>query len=38
MLNTDIARRSSDFHQRLFVWNIRQRSNGSTCFDDTTGE
>ncbi len=37
MLNAGIAP-TSDFHQRLFAWNIRQRSNGSTFFDDTTGE
>lgn len=34
---TDIAR-SSDFYQRVFGWNIRKRGNGSTAFDDTTGE
>jgi len=34
---TDIAR-SADFYRRAFGWNIRQRGDGSTAFDDTTGE
>src|SRR5882762_8957095 len=34
---TDIAR-SSEFYQRVFGWNIRKRGDGSTSFDDTTGE
>src|SRR6266496_2979906 len=34
---TDIAR-SSDFYKRVFGWNIRKRGDGSTAFDDTTGE
>jgi uncharacterized protein len=34
---TDIAR-SSDFYKRVFGWNIRKRGDGSTSFDDTTGE
>ena len=34
---TDIAR-SSDFYQSVFGWNIRTRGDGSTAFDDTTGE
>jgi predicted enzyme related to lactoylglutathione lyase len=33
----DVAR-SSDFYQRVFGWNIRTRGDGSTSFDDTTGE
>jgi predicted enzyme related to lactoylglutathione lyase len=33
----DIAR-SADFYKRVFGWNIRQRGDGSTAFDDTTGE
>src|SRR5712692_5938041 len=33
---TDIAR-SADFYKRVFGWNIRQRGDGSTAFDDTTG-
>jgi predicted enzyme related to lactoylglutathione lyase len=34
---TDIAR-SADFYSRVFGWNIRKRGDGSTAFDDTTGE
>jgi len=34
---TGIAR-SADFYQRAFGWNIRRRGDGSTAFDDTTGE
>ena len=34
---TDIAR-SADFYRRVFGWNIRKRGDGSTAFDDTTGE
>src|ERR1700737_3352065 len=34
---TDI-RRSADFYQRAFGWRIRQRGDGSTAFDDSTGE
>jgi predicted enzyme related to lactoylglutathione lyase len=34
---TDI-RRSADFYQKVFSWNIRQRGDGHTAFDDTTGE
>jgi uncharacterized protein len=34
---TSIAR-SADFYRRVFGWNIRQRGDGSTSFDDTTGE
>jgi len=33
----DIAS-SSDFYQQVFGWNIRTRGDGSTAFDDTTGE
>jgi predicted enzyme related to lactoylglutathione lyase len=33
----DIAR-SADFYKRVFGWNIRQRGDGHTAFDDTTGE
>lgn len=33
----DIAR-SADFYKKAFGWNIRKRGNGSTAFDDTTGE
>jgi predicted enzyme related to lactoylglutathione lyase len=34
---TDIAR-SADFYQRVFGWNIRQRGDGRTAFDDGVGE
>jgi len=33
----DIAR-SAEFYKQVFGWNIRQRGDGSTSFDDTTGE
>jgi predicted enzyme related to lactoylglutathione lyase len=34
---TDIAR-SAEFYRRVFGWNVRQRGNGSTAFDDIVGE
>jgi predicted enzyme related to lactoylglutathione lyase len=34
---TDIAR-SADFYQQVFGWKVRKRGDGSTAFDDTTGE
>jgi predicted enzyme related to lactoylglutathione lyase len=34
---SDIAR-SAEFYKRVFGWNIRKRDNGSTAFDDTTGQ
>jgi predicted enzyme related to lactoylglutathione lyase len=34
---TDIAR-SAEFYQRVFSWSIRKRGDGSTAFDDTTGQ
>jgi uncharacterized protein len=34
---TDVAR-SSDFYSRVFGWTIRQRGDGATAFDDTTGQ
>lgn len=37
MPSTHIAR-SADFYKRTFGWNIRKRSDGTTSFDDTTGE
>ena len=37
MPTSDIAR-SADFYQRVFGWNIRKRGDGSTAFDDTTGQ
>ena len=33
----DIAR-SAEFYKKAFGWNIRKRGNGSTAFDDTTGQ
>jgi hypothetical protein len=35
--STDIAR-SADFYSRVFGWRIRQRGDGQSAFDDTTGE
>jgi len=34
---SDIAR-SADFYSRVFGWNSRRRGDGSTAFDDTTGQ
>jgi predicted enzyme related to lactoylglutathione lyase len=34
---TDIAR-SADFYGKVFGWNIRQRNDGHTAFDDGVGE
>ena len=34
---TDIAR-SAEFYKSPFGWNIRQRGDGHTAFDDTTGQ
>ena len=34
---TDIAR-SADFYSRSFGWHIRKRGDGSTAFDDSTGQ
>ncbi|HEY6392127.1 MAG TPA: VOC family protein [Bryobacteraceae bacterium] len=34
---TDIAR-SADFYKRSFGWNVRQRGDGSTAFDDAVGQ
>ncbi len=31
-------RRSIAFYTEVFGWKVRQRGNGSTAFDDTTGE
>jgi uncharacterized protein len=33
----DIAR-SAEFYKRVFGWNIRQRGDGQTAFDDATGQ
>ena len=37
MPTTDIAR-SADFYSRVFGWQTRKRGDGSTAFDDTTGQ
>jgi uncharacterized protein len=34
---SDIAR-SADFYRRVFGWNVRQRGDGRTAFDDGVGE
>jgi predicted enzyme related to lactoylglutathione lyase len=34
---TDIVR-SANFYKQVFGWNIRKCGDGSTSFDDTTGE
>ena len=34
---TAIAR-SANFYKSVFGWNFRKRGDGSTAFDDTTGE
>jgi predicted enzyme related to lactoylglutathione lyase len=34
---TDI-KRSAEFYQKTFGWNVRTRANGSVAFDDTTGQ
>jgi predicted enzyme related to lactoylglutathione lyase len=34
---TDV-RRSAEFYEKVFGWRIRQRGDGHTAFDDTTGE
>jgi predicted enzyme related to lactoylglutathione lyase len=34
---TDVQR-SADFYANVFGWRIRQRGDGTTAFDDTTGE
>ena len=34
---TDVQR-SAEFYERVFGWQIRQRGDGNTAFDDTTGE
>lgn len=33
----DIAR-AADFYSKVFGWRIRRRGDGSTAFDDATGE
>jgi predicted enzyme related to lactoylglutathione lyase len=32
------VRRSAEFYEAVFGWNVRQRGDGATAFDDTTGE
>lgn len=34
---TDIAR-SADFYAKVFGWNVRQRGDGTTSFDDGVGQ
>jgi len=31
-------KRSADFYAKVFGWRIKKRGDGSTAFDDTTGE
>lgn len=33
----DVAR-SADFYKKVFDWNMRQRGDGATAFDDAVGE
>jgi uncharacterized protein len=37
MPTTDPAR-SADFYRSVFGWNIRERGDGATAFDDITGK
>jgi predicted enzyme related to lactoylglutathione lyase len=32
------VRRSAEFYEKVFGWRLRQRGDGATAFDDTTGE
>jgi uncharacterized protein len=32
------VQRSADFYAKVFGWRLRQRGDGRTAFDDTTGE
>src|ERR1051326_6901803 len=32
------VKQSATFYQQVFGWNIRQRGDGATAFDDTTGQ
>ena len=34
---TDVAR-SAEFYRQVFGWSVRQRGDGHTAFDDTTGQ
>ena len=35
---TEDIQRSADFYQKVFGWNIRQRGDGRTAFDDGVGQ
>src|SRR5258708_3834418 len=37
MPSTDVAR-SAEFYRRVFGWRVRQRGDGHSAFDDTTGQ
>ncbi len=37
MPSSDVPR-SADFYSSVFGWKVRQRGDGSTAFDDTTGQ
>lgn len=37
-LPTTNVDRSADFYSQVFGWRIRQRGDGQTAFDDSTGE
>ena len=37
MPSTDVVR-SADFYRKVFGWNVRQRGDGHSAFDDTTGQ
>ena len=37
-LPADNIDRSADFYAKVFGWKIRQRGDGATAFDDTTGQ
>jgi hypothetical protein len=37
MPSTDI-KQSASFYKAVFGWNVRQRGDGATAFDDTVGE
>jgi len=34
---TDVTR-SADFYSKVFGWNVRQRGDGATAFDDAAGQ
>lgn len=35
---TEDIRRSADFYTKVFGWQTRQRGDGATAFDDSTGQ